>query len=63
MIPLVPKHLRKIKFWVRYRPKSREVIQMRKLKQELAQPSKASGDVIFQVTGFYINRRSASGST
>lgn len=53
---IVPKNLRTVKFWIRYRPKSKEVIQMHRFKHELAEPSKASGDVILQCKGFYMVR-------
>lgn len=55
-IPIVSKNLRTVKFWVRYRPKSREVVQIQKYKHELGEPSKASGDVIVECKGFYTVR-------
>lgn len=55
-IPIVPKNLRTVTFWIRYRPKSKEVLQVRKFKSELGEPSKASGDVILPVKGFYMVR-------
>lgn len=53
--------LRTVKFWVRYRPKSGEVIELRRFKHELAQPSRASADVIFQCSGHYVRQSGKDG--
>lgn len=46
--------LRTVKMWVRYNPKRREIVDQKPFKNQLAEPSKSSGDVIFEMRGFYV---------
>jgi hypothetical protein len=53
--------MRTVKFWMRYRPKSRQVIEFRQFRREISTPSRESGDVVFQCKGFYFPTRDTRG--
>ena len=44
---------RKIRFWVIYDPKTRQIGAPAKFKYQLAEPSRTSGKHIVECTGFY----------
>lgn len=44
---------RKIKFWVIYDPAKKQIGASAKYKYQLAAPSRSSGKVIVEMTGFY----------
>lgn len=43
---------RKVRFWIRYRPKSRHVVKIHRTKAE-ATKSQCVGEVVFDCQGFY----------
>ena len=46
--------VRTVKFWIRYNPKRREIVQQSTYKHQLPKPSASSGDVLIEVKGFYV---------
>lgn len=46
--------VRTIKLWVLYNPKLQLIVEQKKFKYELRQPSKASGLVVVEMKGFYV---------
>lgn len=46
--------VRKIRFFALYNPKLRLIVEQKRFKYELRQPSKASGLVVVELTGFYV---------
>lgn len=44
--------LRKVRFWVRYRPKSQIVVKIHRTKAD-ATKAQISGEVVFDCQGFY----------
>ena len=51
MIPIVPKNLRTIRIWVLYNPKLRRIVEQKRFKYELREPSKDSGLVAVELKG------------
>lgn len=46
--------VRKIRLWVLYNPKLQLIVEQKKFKYELRQPSKTSGLVVVEMTGLYV---------
>jgi len=53
MIPLVPKALRTVKWYVRYRPSVHSLVQRQYRTKKAAEAVQQPGEVVFQVKGFY----------
>lgn len=53
---------RKIRFWVVYDPAKKQIGAPAKFKRQLAVPSRTSGKVIVEMTGFYPASARTSGT-
>jgi hypothetical protein len=53
MIPLIPKSLRTVKYYIRYRPGSRTVVRLEYRTKKAAEDAQCAGEVVLQMKGCY----------
>jgi len=67
MMPLVPKGLRTVKYYVRYRPASNTLVRLEYRTKKAAEAAQCVGEVVMQMKGHYfpnmvMQRKRRSGS-